>query len=75
MRGVDDAAEVSPASYRSIRRDHDGRVVVGWQLLPALMRAVIVDVVQVLADHRKGVSLVVDQQTRMTLGRAAPAER
>ena len=59
---VDHAAEASPASYGSIHRDHEGRVVVRRQLLPTLMRAVIVEVVHVLADHREGVSFVVDQQ-------------
>jgi len=33
------------APYRSIHRDDDGRVVVGRQLVPALVRAVIVEVV------------------------------
>jgi hypothetical protein len=59
---VDGAAEASSASYGSIHRDDDGWVVVGRQLLPALVRAVIIEVVQILADHGQRVSFVVDQQ-------------
>jgi hypothetical protein len=46
---VDHAAEASQTVYRSIHRDHDGRVLVGRQLLSALMRPVIIEVVYVLA--------------------------
>ena len=59
---VDHAAETLSASYRPVHRDHDGRVVVRRQLLSALVRAVIIEVVHVFADHREGVSFVVDQQ-------------
>jgi hypothetical protein len=50
---VNDAAEASSASYGSIYRDDDGRVVIRRQQLPALMRAVVIEVVHVLADHRE----------------------
>ena len=41
--------------------------------MPALMRAVIIEVVHVLADHRLGVSFVVDQQAvGALLAKAAP---
>jgi hypothetical protein len=56
---VDHATEASSASYGSIHRDDDGRVVVGRHLLPALMRPVVIEVVHVLADHGSGVSVVV----------------
>ena len=48
---VDHAAEALSASYRGVHGDDDGRVVVRWQLLPALMRAVIIEMVHILADH------------------------
>ena len=51
---VDQAAESLSETYRGDHGDHDGR--------DALMRAVIVEVVHVPADHREGVSFVVDQQ-------------
>jgi hypothetical protein len=56
---VDHAAETLSASHG---RDDDGRVVVRRRLLSALVRAVIIEMVHVLADHREGVSFVVDEQ-------------
>jgi hypothetical protein len=58
---VDHAAEASPASYGSVHRDDDGWVVIRRQLLAALMRPVIIEVVHVFADHGQRVSFVVDQ--------------
>ncbi len=68
-------AESSSAPYRGIHRDDDGRVMVGWQLLPSLVWPVVVDVVHVLADHGQRVSLVVDQNVVAALfaQAAAPA--
>jgi hypothetical protein len=63
---VDHVAETLPASYRGIHRDHDGWFVVRWQLLPALMRAVVAEVVHVLADQREG-----GARRRSTTGRCA----
>jgi hypothetical protein len=70
---VDHAAEASSAWYGSIHRDDDGRLVVGRQLLTALMGPVIIEVVHVLADHGTGMSFVVDQQpVGALLAQAAP---
>ena len=58
---VDHPGTLLAASHRGVHRDDDGRVVVGWQLLPPLMRSVVVEMVHVLADHGLRVPLVVDQ--------------
>jgi hypothetical protein len=46
---VDHTAENLAASDRGIERDRGGRVVVGWVLVEALVRAVVVEVVGVVA--------------------------
>jgi hypothetical protein len=59
---VDHSAEDSVASDRGVERDHGGRVVVGWVLIEALVRAVVSEVKLVVVQDGAGVSLVVDQQ-------------
>jgi hypothetical protein len=49
-------------SDRGIERDHDGRVVMGWVLVEALVRAVVIEMVHVLVEDGAGVSFVVGQQ-------------
>lgn len=71
---VDHAAETLSALDGSVHRDDAGWIVVGWQLLPALMRAVIIEVVHVLADHREGVSFAVSQQPVGGSSCAAPRD-
>ena len=58
---VDGAAEDAVAVDRGVLRDDDGRVVVGWALLSALVRAVIVEMAGELVENAGGVALVVDQ--------------
>jgi len=58
---VDHAAEASSASDGGVHGDDDGRIVVGRQLLTPLMGTMIVEVVEVLADHGPRVAFVVDQ--------------
>ena len=65
---VDHPGESSSAPDRGARWDHYGRVMVGWQLLPSLMRTMVIEVVRVLADHGQSVPLVVDQQVVGALG-------
>ncbi|MEN3615634.1 hypothetical protein AAH979_39830 [Plantactinospora sp. ZYX-F-223] len=47
----------SGKANRAFDRDHDRRIVVGRQLHPPLMRSMIVEVLDVLADHARAVSL------------------
>jgi hypothetical protein len=49
------------ASDRGAERDRGTRVVVGWVLAQALVRAVVIEMVHVLVENGEGVSLVVDQ--------------
>jgi hypothetical protein len=58
---VDHAAEDTVSSDWGVERDDDGRVVVGWALLAALVGPVIVEVLGVLVEDRRGVAFVVDQ--------------
>jgi hypothetical protein len=39
---------------RSVEWDHGGRVVVGWVLVEALMRAVVIEMVHVLVEDGAG---------------------
>src|SRR2546421_4379163 len=70
---VDHPGESSSAPDRGAHWDHYGRVLVGWQLVPSLMRTMVIEVVRVLADHGQSVSLVVDQQVVGALGAEAAA--
>src|SRR5687767_15005063 len=47
--------------YGLVHGDDDGRVVVGRALLSSLVRSVVVEVIDVLADYGLSVPLVVDQ--------------
>lgn len=58
---VDHAAKDATAAYRCVKRDGDGGVVVGWALLAALVRAMIVEVPGEFVKDRDGVAFVVDQ--------------
>jgi hypothetical protein len=49
-------------SDRGIERDRGGRVVVGWVLVEALVRAVVIDMVHILVEDGESMALVVDQQ-------------
>jgi hypothetical protein len=60
---VDHSAEDSVASDRGVERDHGGRVVVGWVLVEALMRSVVIEMAHILVNDGAGVSPVVDQQS------------
>jgi hypothetical protein len=51
------------ASDRGVERDHGGWIVVGWVLVEALVRPVVVEVLGELVEDGAGVSLVVDQQS------------
>jgi hypothetical protein len=44
-----------------VERDDDGRVVVGWTLVAALVGPVIVEVLGVLVEDCRGVAFVLDQ--------------
>jgi hypothetical protein len=65
---VDGAAKELFATYGGVEVDHDGRVVVGWMLVEALVWTVPVEVAFVLAKHGSGVVLVVDQDPVGALG-------
>jgi hypothetical protein len=49
-------------SDRCVEWDHGGRIVVGWVVVEALVRPVVVEMVHLLVEDGAGVSLVVDQQ-------------
>jgi hypothetical protein len=51
------------ASDRGTERDHGGRIVVGWVLVEALVRTVIVEVPSKFVEDGEGMSLVVDQHS------------
>lgn len=46
---------------RSVERDDGTGIVIGWALLSALVRAVVVEMSSELIKHRDGVAFVVDQ--------------
>ena len=48
-------------SDRGVERDRGGWIVVGWVLVEALVRPVVVDVLGELVEDGAGVSLMVDQ--------------
>jgi hypothetical protein len=48
---------------RSVERDHGGRIVVGWVLVEALVRAVVVEMVDESVEDGAGVSFVIDQDS------------
>jgi hypothetical protein len=50
------------ASDRGVKRNHGDRIVVGWVLVEALVRTVVVEVPCKFVEDGKGMSLVVDQQ-------------
>jgi hypothetical protein len=58
---VDDATQDTMSTDRGLERDDGGGIVVGWAVLPALVRAVIVEVPGELVQDRDGVAFVVDQ--------------
>ena len=58
---VDRAAEDASSSDRRVERDDNGGVVLRWMLGQALVRAVPVEVGDVLVEDLPGVALVVDQ--------------
>ena len=58
---VDHAAEDLPAPHRRVRRDDDLPVMIGWPLLPGLVRPVPVVVAGVGPQHCPQVSFTVDQ--------------
>jgi hypothetical protein len=58
---VDRAAEDASSSDRRVERDDNGGVVLRWMLGQALVRAVPVEVGDVLVEDVPGVALVVDQ--------------
>jgi hypothetical protein len=49
------------ASDWCVERDRDGWIVVGWVLVEALVRSVVVEVLGELVEDGAGVSFVVDQ--------------
>jgi hypothetical protein len=49
------------ASDRGVEMGHDGRIMVGWVLVEALMRSVVIEMTHILVNDGAGVSLVVDQ--------------
>jgi hypothetical protein len=50
------------ASDRGVEAGYGGWIMVGWVLVEALMRPVIVEMAHILVNDGAGVSLVVDQQ-------------
>lgn len=58
---VDHSVQDAVALDRGVE-PYDGiGIVVGWALLPALMRTVVVEVLSELIEHREGVAFVVNQ--------------
>lgn len=48
-------------SDRDIERDRSGRITVGWVLVEALVRTVVVEMPNKFIEDGEGVSLVIDQ--------------
>jgi hypothetical protein len=65
---VDHAAEDLPALHRRVRRNCGWLVVIGWPLLPGLVRPMPVIVPNVGLEHRPQVGFVVDQHPVGALG-------
>jgi hypothetical protein len=59
---VDQAAEYLPALHRHVHRYDDRFVMIGWPLLPGLMRPMSVIVPGAGPQHRPQTSFAVDQQ-------------
>src|SRR6185437_502344 len=59
---VDQSAEDLMASDRGVEAGYGGWIMVGWVLVEALMRPVIVEMAHIVVNDGAGVSLVVDQQ-------------
>jgi hypothetical protein len=58
---INQSTEDSVAPNGGVEVDSGGRVVVGWVLASALVRAVVVEMVLVLVQDDAGVLFVVDQ--------------
>ena len=58
---VNQSAEDLVTSDRGVEVDDGGRVVVGWVLAEALMRAVFIEMALILMQDDAGVPFVVDQ--------------
>jgi hypothetical protein len=58
---VDHAAQDTLSADRFVEWDDGGGVMVGWAVLTALVRTVIIEVSGELVQHGHGVSFVVDQ--------------
>jgi hypothetical protein len=54
---VDHADEHAATMYGRVELDHDARIVVGWVLVKALMRPVLVEVPGIAREHDAGVPL------------------
>jgi hypothetical protein len=59
---VDQSAEDLMASDRGVEAGYGGWIMVGWVLVEALMRPVIIEMAHILVNDGAGVSFVVDQQ-------------
>jgi hypothetical protein len=59
---VDHASEEPMTLDRGVEQGHRGGVVPWWVLIDALVWAVVIEVLGVLVEDGKGMSLVVDQQ-------------
>jgi len=71
---VDRAIEDLSSSYRCVDGDDRGWVVVGWVLVEALVRPVVIEMALVFAEYGTGVSFVVDQHPVGALGPDAADE-
>jgi hypothetical protein len=71
---VDHAAEDSVTSDRGVPGDRGGGIVGWWVLVQALVRAVVIEVVNVAVEDAAGVSFVVDQHPVGALGADAADE-
>jgi hypothetical protein len=71
---VDHATEDLSSPYRRVDGDERGWVVVGWVLVEALVRAMVIEMALVFGEHRRGVPFVVDQHPVGALGPDAADE-
>jgi hypothetical protein len=58
---VGHAAEDPPSPYRGVHRDDDGRIVVRWTPVEALMWTMPIEVRRTLVEHGAGVAFVPKQ--------------
>ena len=72
---VDHSTEDAVAAYWGINPDDDSRIVVGWAVLAALVRTVIIKVLGELVEHGRGVAFVVDQHPVGALDRTVRTNR